>query len=114
MVRPLFLILTTMILFQDPDPVPDTHDYTKGSGIIELPCGFGKTKYLSDMAPGSYFWSEGEQRVYQVLEGQRYCDPETGESWEYGESTCGAVCTLTVRPNSFDVRPWSAPEREKD
>jgi hypothetical protein len=87
-------------------------DFTKETvkdGVIELPVQFGKFKYLRELDPGTFFWSESDQRIFLVLSGKRYCDPKTGEQWEFRDSDCGTICTATVRPNSFDLRPWVAP-----
>jgi hypothetical protein len=81
----------------------------------ELPAGFGKLAYLADLPPGTWVWSESQRRVYLVLDGGRYCDPATGECWEFKpESACGFPVKAHVsitRPSGLDLRPWTAPER---
>jgi hypothetical protein len=128
----LFLTLTMMTVSQEPsnwpavpyedknwDSIPNEAngwmDYPvtqESRGTNELTVDFGKFKYLSDMQPGTFFWSETQQKSYLLLSGGRFCDPRTGEQWEYESKACGFVIQGKIKPNSLDIRPWVSPQRE--
>jgi hypothetical protein len=104
------ILLSLCVVIAHAGPRPCEAQTTR---VTELPPGFGKTVYLKDMKPGSWYWSETNARAYLVLAGGRFADPETGENWEFADSAVGFPCKVridVVRPNGLDIRPWSAPE----